>query len=55
MVDKLEAYSEQSRLNAINSDAESGGDAHDVDEKVFGNSGSSTKSGSFRKYGVVSY
>ena len=53
---QIQAYSDQSHLNAISSDAKLVGDleSHKVDEKVFGNSTKSYHSGSFKKYGAVS-
>ena len=55
---QIQAYSDQSHLNPISSDAKLIGDSHEVDERVFGNSESSMKSqqypGSFKKYGAVS-
>ena len=57
---RIQAYSDQSYLNPISSDAKLlVGDSHEVDERVFGNSEQIKKSqseqpGSFKKYGAVS-
>ena len=54
---QIQAYSDQSHLNPVSSDAKLIGDSHEVDEKVFGNSESSMKlqqhPGFFKKYGAV--
>ena len=56
---QIQAYSDQSYLNPISSDAKLlVGDSHEVDERVIGNSEQIKKSqqqpGSFKKYGAVS-
>ena len=48
---QIQDYSDHSHLISINSD---GGDAHEVDERVFGTSTKAKHSGAFKKYGAVS-
>ena len=50
---QIQAYSDQSHLNAISSHAKLVGDSHAVDERVFGSSIKSHHSDSFKKYGAV--
>ena len=55
---QIQAYSDHSHLSAVSSDAKLVGEPHAVDERIFGNSESNTKShhsGSFKKYGTVSW
>ena len=56
---QIQAYSDQSHLNPVSSDAKLIGDSHKVDERVFGTYSESSKKtqqypGSFKEYGAVS-